>query len=169
MVLFLDDLIFWSNFLSNLLATIIGAIIGILGAIFIDKRIKRHKKSQEMWDILNSLRDEIGKNIELLEQIKRELATPNYVIYYNLQLSTWEAVSSKGLTTLDLSFLKKINHLYYEYELIVRKINIQLDMSFTPLVTMPQFTQLRSLIVGSILQQCDVLIKESYEVLCDIK
>ncbi len=94
--------------------------------------------------------------------MKKEL--PTMVIFYNLDLSTWNSLSFKKLDILDnFEIVKAINHVYYEYQHLSRKVDIQFQTHYSTLLAMSNYNQIRQSIVSPILAHIDPLIKESKE------
>ncbi len=101
---FFEEL-FWQSLVSELFATFIGALLGILTALWLERQIEtsRYNKEskirkkifqEEKKRILEYLKIEISNNIDLLNQIKKELNS-NSIIYYNLDISAWNSLESK--------------------------------------------------------------------------
>jgi len=158
----------------NFFGSFFGVLISILFAFSIQalfeskqekKRIETENKRQidESLDILKALKDEINHNIELLKQMIREL--PTIVIFYNLQLSTWNSISITKLEALkNFSLVKEVSRIYYEYEHLSRKVDIQFQMHYGP-IRIPNlnliYEDIRNSIIKPILMHANILIEDS--------
>ncbi|MFW9924537.1 MAG: hypothetical protein ACFFDW_14735 [Candidatus Thorarchaeota archaeon] len=127
---------FSSNLLSELIATIVGVALGIPAGIWLNNLLEKRRRSKEfseeleresklIKEILFQINDEINKNIELLQQLGKELAKNDlYIPHYNLKISTWKAFTIRELTLIQkCSYYKDIFHVYFEIEHMIRKID----------------------------------------------
>ena len=159
---------FWISFSSGVLATLIGVIVGIPIAFLIDRRIRERRQNEDSFSILSALKDEISHNIGLLEQMQKEL--PTTVIFYNLDLSVWEATSSKMLDTIrNKELVRQISSVYYEYQHLSRKVDVQFHMHYSSMLALTGYGTVRQSIVQPIIDHASILTKRSNELLIAIE
>ena len=86
-------------------------------------------------------------------------------------MSTWEATSSKRLETIsNYEIVRRISSIYYEYQLMARKIDIHTHMPFSVLRAMGNvYPKLRQLVVGSIMVHAKRLERQSQEIIAEIE
>lgn len=88
------DFAFWQNFASNSFATLLGVTLGIPVALLIDRLVNQWQEKEEFTkqkdalqqrktQLLQTLKDNLHKNLALIEQMERELK-PETVIFYSL-------------------------------------------------------------------------------------
>jgi len=156
------------EFFGSLLATIIGVMVGIPVALWVDRKIAMRHRKEEASRVLLALKDEIKHNHDLLKQIKREI--PVSVLFYTLDLSTWQATSEKRLDSIEnYELLREISHLYYEYQHMARKIDMQFSMHYGVLRAMSAYPEIRSSIVNPILAHIDPLEEKTLQVISEIE
>lgn len=173
---FFEEL-FWQSLVSELFATFIGALLGILTALWLERQIERSRYTkeskirkkifqEEKKRILEYLKIEISNNIDLLNQIKNELNS-NSIIYYNLDISAWNSLESKKAELIDdLDIQIKIHQLYFEYQHIIRKVDLHLQGSYNIFAIFGDYAQiLRDNLVNSILSHIRPTIKKSKELI----
>jgi len=164
------------NFYSSFFGILISFFLGFSSqALFNRSQEIRQTKSEikksvnEAIIILKALRDEITHNVQLLNQIIDNLSIPNYVIFYNLQLSTWNSISITKLETLkNYSIIREISRIYYEYEHLNRKVNVQFEMSFSTLRALSNFIDIRNSLVNPIIEHAKILVVDSGKLLEEI-
>ncbi|MCF2142075.1 MAG: hypothetical protein K9W42_00045 [Candidatus Heimdallarchaeota archaeon] len=166
----------WQNLVSELFATFIGALLGILTALWLERLLQsrrdkiaseKAKKTFQMEKkkVLEFLLIEIEKNGDLLKKIREEL-NPNSVIYYNLDISSWDSLESKKADLIDnIDLLVKLNQLYYEYQQIIRKIDLYLNSIYSTLTAMTNYPKLRDALVYSIWKHIEIINKTSVNVI----
>lgn len=149
-------------------ATLLGVVLGIPSAFWIDRKMKQRKLREKAVSVLSGLKEEINHNLSLLKQIQNQLQ-PNTVIYFNMDVNTWRATSLQefeGVISHDL--LRHIYRIYYEYEHLSRKINVQFSMHYSVVRAMTTYGAERATIVQAILNHAAPLEKESEELVNEI-
>jgi hypothetical protein len=156
------------EFTSNLLATLFGALIGIVGGLWLDKRKDASKQKEEAKTILQAVFSELTRNATLLKQMYDEL--PGNVIFYNLDLSAWQATSSEQLGTIkNYELVKRISGMYYEFQHLSRKVDIQFEMHYSSCRAFTGYNQLRKEIVDPIVKHAAQLQVQLTTLIPDIK
>ena len=166
------DQIFWQSLVSEVIATFIGALLGILTALWLDRRLKVKRiedeniKQQELFNkekakILNFIKFEILKNIALLEMIKKNLK-PDRLIFNNLDLSAWTSLESKKAEYIDnLDLLVKLSQLYYDYQHISRRIDLDLQSACSAFRAFQGYSQFREQLVSRLITNIQPTIEKS--------
>ena len=156
------------DFLSKLAATLIGALVGVLGGFWLDRRQVESKQKKEGKAILEALHNELSHDSSLLNQMCDEL--PNGVIFYNLDLSTWQATTGKQLESLrNYELVRRISGMYYEFQHLNRKVDVQFEIHFSSTRTFSRYSDLRREIVGPILVHAAELQPHLVKLISDIK
>jgi hypothetical protein len=167
MTYFFENVEFWSSFLSGLIATMIGVATGIPIALWLDRKIAARHRKEDAIRVLAALKDEITHNIALLKQMRGEL--PSAVIFYNLNLSTWEATSASRLEAVEnYELVRHISRIYYEFQHLSRKVDVQFHMHYSALLAMNNYDKIRASIVVPIIAHAATLEKESESLLAEI-
>lgn len=149
---------FTTNFIANLFATLIGVGIGIPSGQYLEERLSESYKTKRSNYLLNVLRSEISHNKALIEQVISQL-TPNVVIFYSLRLGTWKGITSTDLDSFDdLSLVEEISRLYFEFEHLVRKIDAQLQMTYSAVRASTDYPRLKAGIVSAIRTHASTII-----------
>jgi hypothetical protein len=75
------------------------------------------------------IRDEIERNVSVCKQIHEELSLHGnqWVQYYNLKSTTWQAVSSALVDLKSPTLTKQIATEYFEYEHLKRRIDARFE------------------------------------------
>lgn len=161
----------------NFVAPLAGAFIGVVGGFLVqlvimairDQRRKEEEKCRKKY-ILEILKDEISHNVKLLEQIKREYNTHEWVGYYNLDTTTRQAIWAELIKLEeDAQFVNKLSRVYYEFEHMNRKLDFQLNSAMFGVRDI-RIANLRSKVVGSIISHIDKsLLRDSEDKLRKIE
>ena len=166
------DQVFWQSLVSEIIATFIGALLGILTALWLDRRLQakrienENKKQQELFKnekvkILNFIKIEILKNIDLLEMIKENLK-PDKLIFNNLDLSAWTSLESKKAEYIDnLDLLIKLSQLYYDYQLISRRIDLDIQSACSAFRAVQGYAQFREQLVSKLITNIQPALEKS--------
>jgi len=156
------------DFVTNLLSTLIGVLIGIPVALWIDRLTSASHQREDAKRILTALRDELQHNQNLLKQMQGELKTD--VIFYNLDLSAWQATTSKGLESIrNYELVRQISDLYYEFQHMSRKIDVQFQMHYSSLLSYSNFEKIRASLVGPIIAHASQLEGTTSKVIAEIR
>lgn len=158
------------DFVLNLLSTLIGVLIGIPAALWIDRLTSTHHQREDAKRILTALNDELQHNLGLLKQMKKELR--DNVIFYDLDLGAWQAITSKGLESIqNYDLVRRISSVYYEYQHMNRKIDVQFQMHYSPLLTMPRnmYEKVRASLINPTVKHASQLEVSTNEVIEQIK
>ncbi|MBC7113350.1 MAG: hypothetical protein H5T34_04955 [Candidatus Methanomethyliales bacterium] len=155
----------FEEIIASFIATLLGVLLGIPSALWIDRKIKLCNERERAIAVLSALKEEINHNVSLLKQIQKELSSSS-VIFYNLDLNTWRATSLEDFETIiDHDVICRIFRLYYEYEHLSRKIDVQFHMHYSPTRALQGYLKEREVIVNAILVHAAVLEKESEQLL----
>jgi len=146
----------WLDLLLNFAATLVGVILGIPVALWLDRKITAQRRREEESYLLGVLRDNLNHNLNLMNQIKREL--PNNVVFYHLDLSPWQTHSGRLDSIKNRELVQVIATTYYELEHLNRKLNIQLEMNYSPFVAVNGYPLERKRLVDAILLHTESLI-----------
>lgn len=155
--------------LLRFIAPLLGVLFGIPFAFWIDRKTRERSKRETAVAVLSALKEEINHNVGLLEQIQNELR-PNSMIYYNLDMNTWRAMSLEefeGIVSRKL--LRHIYRIYYEYEHLSRKIDTQFTMHYSVVRAMDTYIKERERIVGAIQTHVKPLHKESKQLIGEME
>jgi len=156
------------DFFSNLFATLIGVLIGIPVALWVDRLTSSSHQRAQAKRILTAISDELTHNLGLLKQMRNELQ--KNVIFYNLDLSAWLATTSRGLESLrNYDLVRQVSSLYYEFQHLSRKVDVQFQMHYSTLLTSPNYNEIRSSLVGPIVAHAAQLEKTTSEVMLIVK
>ncbi|MBW1796037.1 MAG: hypothetical protein JRJ38_16715 [Deltaproteobacteria bacterium] len=155
------DTAFWKDFASNVLATLLGVAVGIPVALWIDRFVSRRRESKEIAErrnaltqrknqFLQMLHEALRKNLALVEQMERELR-PESVIFYNVDTQLLESTSSmKNETIEDLDLNRRLDSIRYELLHLHRKVELQLEIEYSPYKAMANYMDRRAQLVEAI-------------------
>lgn len=167
------------DFLKNLLVTLIGMVIGILFALYINRLILKSQEKKERlkeektkkWKVLNILKSievEIKNNIDILRTIESDL--PKMAIFYHLDLSAWKSFPLAEIYSIDnIELIKGLSWLYYEYEYIQRKIDIQFQMHYSSFRAINDYKNIRDVFAQKIIEHTRLVAIQSSYVYSQIK
>lgn len=153
------------DIVATFAATLLGIVLGIPIAFWIDRKRKEQKQRESAVAVLTALKEEINRDINLLKQIQNELK-PDTIIYYNLDINTWRATSLQEFEDIiSNDLLRDICRIYYEYEHLNRKIDMQFSMHYSAVRVTEIYPAERTRIVASILEHVAKCEKESEELI----
>lgn len=159
----------WLDALLEFVAALLGVLIGIPVALWLDRKSRESGQREKAIAVLSSIKEEINHNLGLLKQIQKELR-PNSLIYYNMDMNTWRASSLEEFEgIISHGLLRRIFRLYYEYELMSRKIDVQLNMHYSVVRATKGYPEERARIVNAILVHAAPWEKESESLTKDIE
>jgi len=122
------DLSFWQSIVSNLAATFVGVALGVWTALSLEGRKTSKTAKQKKEQLITLLHGSLQKNLNLLEQMSKEL--PAQAIYYNVDIELLEATASLKYETIDdLDFNREIDQIRYELLHLHRKVDLQLQLA----------------------------------------
>ena len=154
-----------TGFASEFLAVVLGLYLGIN----LDRYIQERKGKETKSSILKAIKDEIECNKEHLTQIQKNLATPSTIIFYTLSLGTWKSTSEKMLDSIkNQELVRDISRIYFEYEHMCRKIDVQLQSAYSIERASPYYMKFRKDLVKAIMTHAEMLLKMSDLVLIEI-
>ena len=155
------DFTFWQNFVSNSLATLLGVILGIPVAFLIDRWVTQWQEKKEIIkesetlqqrkaQLLQTLKDALQKNLDLVEQMERELK-PETVIFYNVDTQLLEGTSSLKYEVIDnLDLNRQLDSIRYELIHLHRKVELQLEIEFSAYKAFGNYMERRKQLVEAI-------------------
>lgn len=149
------------------LSTLIGVLIGIPIAMWINSSTSSRYHRQNAIAVLSSLKEGIEHNLDLFKQIASELR-PDSMILNNIDINAWTSTKLGDFEGLiDGMVMRGLYRIYYEYQVLARKIDAQLNMHYSILRVAPtkEYVQERGKIVDSILVQIEPLTDESTKLL----
>ncbi len=163
------DISFWQNLVSNSWATIIGLIFGIPIALCLDRRARTNqekakleeekgKKLQKKKDLLIIIRDALKKNYDLLLEIQSDLSLEN-LTFHNVDSLLLESVGSIKYEIIDdLEFNKFIDEIRYDIQHIHKRIDLQLEITFSSYSATTSYTKNRNMLISSTYNQTPVIL-----------
>jgi hypothetical protein len=162
------------NFYGSFFGVLISVLLAFAGQAVLQKRQENSQRAledkkliKEAIVVLKAIKSEMNHNIDLLNQMVREL--PTMTIFYNLQLSTWKSTSITKLDSLkNFAIIKNISRIYYEYEHLSRKVDIQFQLHYGYIRTNPNYEEIRKSIVNPIILHASILAEESKIILEEI-
>lgn len=150
-------------------ATLFGVLIGIPTAFWLDRRITASHERERAKAVLTALREEVNHNLELLRQMQGEFKAGSVMIYYNMDMNTWRATSLEDFEgIIKHEILRCIFTIYYEYEHLSRKIDVQFNMHYSVVRAM-DYSKEREQIVGAILIHASRLEKGSEQLIKEME
>jgi hypothetical protein len=156
-IMFLDfPEVLWAFLNQELPATLLGVGVGIPIALYLDRRISARRAKKERTDLLVLLKENLGSNLSLLGQLKKEM-TEELLPLYPLDLTIWQTHSARITCIENVRLIQSINKAYYELEHMNRKTNAYFGAAFGPLVT-EGLKKRMELLKGAILDHVDNLI-----------
>ncbi|HOA06298.1 MAG TPA: hypothetical protein PKM07_00215 [Spirochaetota bacterium] len=107
--------------ISNFLAVLLGVLI----SFFITKSFETQNQLKIQKDFIKLIQVEVTKNVELMNQIVKEINN-NIIPLYTLQTFNKESIWSSliNFKTIDTNLLNSISRSYFEYNLINRTLDI---------------------------------------------
>lgn len=168
------DITFWKDFVSNLSATLIGVALGIPGALFIDRYLsgikafeeldqERHEANIRKKQFLQMILESLQKNLALIAQIEEQLK-PETVIFYNVDTQVLESTSSIKYEIIgDFSLNQRLDSIRYELLHFHRKIELQLEISYSVFTASHNFHATRVQLVKAIIDHIPRIKKEITE------
>jgi hypothetical protein len=129
---------FLLEFLSKTTATLIGVFVALMANQWISARSKRIKKEAEnnllrirQKQFLNMYFKTLQKNRALIKQMLNEVK-PNFVIFYNVDLSIMESTASNKFELINnMGLNEAIDILRYELTHLRRKVDMQFEMQYS--------------------------------------
>lgn len=147
----------WLDTLMTFIATLTGVAVGIPVALSIDRRVSaRHRKEEEAY-FLNTVKDNLSRNIDLMNQIKRELSAES-VLFYHLDLSIWQTHSERLDSVENRELARKITMTYYELEHLNRKMDLQLETVYSAFKAIVGYSSERVRLIKAILDHIATIL-----------
>lgn len=147
----------------------LATLFGVLVAFWLDRRIMASHEKDKAKAVLTALKAEINHNLELLKQMQREFESGPVMIYYNMDMNTWRGTSLENFEgIIKHELLRQIFTIYYEYEHLSRKIDVQFSMHYSVVRAMDIYQQERQQIVGAILAIAPRLEEASEQLIKEI-
>jgi hypothetical protein len=145
------DFYFWQDFVSNSLATVLGIVLGIPAAFWIDRLLQKKQETGNRIELLQLMSDTLEKNHKLLIKIEEDLK-PGYVFFYNVDTLLLDATSSLKYEILDnIKLNQLLDSVRYELLHLHRKVNLQIEISFSTFRAMDDYMETRAGLVHNIL------------------
>ncbi len=149
----------WTLFFTQLAATMIGVGLGIPLGLWLNRRAGESQRRQEeerarqrrLW-LLKALQEEVGHNLELLNQLEGELKS-NQVPFYSLDTDMWGFIGGQVAQVISSEkILTRASRLYFEFDHMKRKIDALFQLFANPMMTATTAWKQRfSTLSGSIL------------------
>lgn len=115
------------KFLLEQLPTVFGVGLGVVTGLSVDRVRSRRKRRGEQETLLQAYYRAVDDNQELLRQIQQD-AAPNAVMFYGLDVSLFEALSTRAVELLDdLPLLERLTNFHYQLGHLGRKLDLQLQ------------------------------------------
>jgi hypothetical protein len=147
----------WLDALVTFLATLIGVAAGVPVALWIDRKVSsRHRKEEEVY-FLHIVKDNLSHNVDLMNQIQRELRVET-VLFYHLDLSPWQTHSGRLDSVENRELVQRIARTYYELEHLNRKMDLQLEMAYSAFRAISGYSSERASLVQAILGHIAVIL-----------
>lgn len=154
------DLSFWQAFVAGLSATLIGAGVGVFLALIADRQIAVRREQSEadareaidqevQRQLLVALRETVTKNQNLVDQIEEQL-TGEVVIFYNVDLTVLDSLSSATFGILPVKLTTAVDSLRYELSHLHRKVELQLETAYGAAAAMTGFKRSRADLIDAI-------------------
>lgn len=146
---------FWRSFTSETLATFLGAIFGIPAGLWLERWRARATLQERRRQLLVLLGEALEKNRGLVEQMQREVK-PDRVIFYNVDITVFDATASlkfELISNPDLNTL--LERIRYELQHLHRKVNLQLEITYSTFRAMGDYPQVRAEIIKAISAHID--------------
>lgn len=137
-----------ANGWNIILTGVIAVLIAFPGGLLLEKMKQRRKDAENFRSIIDTIQHNLKKNLELMQQMHRELPGGG-VIYYNLELSPWPIILSKLYTIRDKTLKQEVLYIYYELSHLSRKIDLQLEEAFLSPVSSSDRIELRMALVNN--------------------
>jgi hypothetical protein len=110
----------WSNFDTNVVTALVAVVLGIPTGLLVNrwveartKRSEKEAKRVHQVAILNSLKDEIDHNRELLDRLETEYQDS---AFYGLDTDLWRAASQEVVAgTSSHALIRGLSRLYHRY------------------------------------------------------
>ncbi len=148
---------FWTTVVGGAIVAIVTLVLGIPVALFLNRLFirrgeemevqRRHATELEKARVaLSQLKDEIEHNSDLVDQLLTEL--PEQVVFYNLQTSNWAVTNPATLEVrTEQPLISAMPRLYYEFEHINRKLDIQFQLNYGVLRASSNYHDIRASLV----------------------
>jgi hypothetical protein len=127
---------------SDLLIIIVAPLaILIFGGYFLQLWIERDARKRDKRTVLSLLLYNLKDNLKKIEDIKHDFTehpenrndkAPYPVVYYNLDLTVWSFVLTKLYLIKNEQLIKEIYRLYFEFDYLSRKMDLQMSEYFLP-------------------------------------
>jgi len=167
------DQAFW----QQLIGVLVAVSLGIPAALYVDRIIRAHQEARTVErdlreaernhrQALSAIRDAVTHNQSKLLQASKELADPDYVIYYSVDLKAIELLLPGLIDTgVDLELVRRISDYRYELGHLGRKIDTQYDLRFGVQSALSNSKVVRQQIIESILSHSPKILQRGEEIL----
>jgi hypothetical protein len=149
----------WSFLNEQLISSIIGAGLGVYGALKIYNFTSEKETKSKESELLKLITDTLNKNKDLVLQMKSEIS-PQYVIFYNVDLTILDAVTSiKYQVIKDIELNRQIDNARYELEHLHRKVDLYLGTTYSTFVAIGGASTMRANLIKSIQDHIEIVLQ----------
>ncbi|MFH1311077.1 MAG: hypothetical protein ABIH65_01590 [Nanoarchaeota archaeon] len=126
----------WALTLLTFISTLIATFSGVGLAFWLNRMYNDDSEKTKARRLLFLLKDDIESNLDLLIQLRKDLANPNYTVFYNLRLVVWNSITSNLISVLkNPAIIKDISKFYYELHHVARKVDQAFKLIYSPNLT----------------------------------
>ena len=109
---------YWTEFIvlaQTILTEFLAACLGFLSALWLDRWLARKRASSETAQLATAILNAINKNIQLVEQLKKEMTTLSFLLLYPMDLTILDSTAVRKHEVLQsVSACESIDHARYE-------------------------------------------------------